>query len=208
MSNKTIAYCRVSTKDQCLDAQVKEINKHFSNAVILAEHGISGTVAAVDRPEFSKLVDEQMGLRSGDTLIVWWFDRVGRDYHDSKETIQNLLKRGVTVKTINQNLTFAYEEGNTTQNMTVDMMLTMLAGMADNERQARLASAQAGRDALTSEEWKQKFRGRKADTAKHALILTELNGGLSIRKTAEKLGVGVSTVQRVKKAAEEMNGCN
>ncbi len=203
MTNRTVAYCRVSTKDQSLDSQKSVIEERYPEASILSEHGVSGTVPAGERPEFSKLLDTTMGLRSGDTLIVWWFDRIGRDYFDAKEVIQVLLKRGVIVKTINQSLTFNYEDGNTLQNMQTDMMLTMLAGMADNERQARLASAQAGRDALSSDEWKDKFKGKKANTEQHALILTELNNGLSIRKTAEKLGVGISTVQRVKKAAAQ-----
>jgi len=199
MNNKTIAYCRVSTKDQSLTSQIQEIHKHYSEASILSEHGVSGTVPAKERPEFSKLLDNTMGLRSGDTLIVWWFDRIGRDYHDSKEAIQTLLKRGVMVKTINQSLTFKYEKSNVTQNMLVDVMLSMLAGMADNERQARLASAQAGREALSNDEWKSKFKGKKANTELHSLIISELNSGLSIRKTAVKLSTSVSTVQRVKK---------
>ena len=132
------------------------------------------------------------------------FDRIGRDYHDAKEVTQELLKRGVVIKTVNQTQTFAYKQDNTMHNMTVDMMLTMLSGMAENERQARLASAQAGRDKLTQDEWKQKFQGRKTNTEMHQRIIDELSEDkpLSIRKIAEKLGCGVSTVQRVKKSME------
>ncbi|MFA0521710.1 recombinase family protein, partial [Vibrio sp. 10N.222.55.E8] len=110
-------------------------------------------------------------------------------------------KRGVAIKTVNQSQTFKYIEGDTMHNMTVDMMLTMLAGMAENERQARLASAQAGRDKLSQDEWKEKFQGRKTDTELHDKIIDELSQPkpLSLRKIAVRLGCGVSTVQRVKK---------
>ncbi len=80
-------------------------------------------------------------------LVVWWIDRLGRDYHDSETTIRELLKRGVTIKTINQNMTFAYS-GNDMQDMTNNIQLTMITAMAAAERKNRLASAEAGRQAI------------------------------------------------------------
>ena len=41
-------------------------------------------------------------------MMFWWIDRLGRDYHDSETTICDLLKRDITIKTINQNMVFAY----------------------------------------------------------------------------------------------------
>jgi DNA invertase Pin-like site-specific DNA recombinase len=197
--NKQIAYCRVSTKEQSLESQTTTIKAQFPDAVILSEHGVSGLVAANERKEFSKLLDTNMGLRKGDTLIIWWFDRIGRDYQDAKAVTQELLKRGVTIKTINQSLELKYEESNTTQNVMVDMMLTMLTGMAANEKQARSASQEAGRKALTKEQWKEKFKGKPKNLEQYELINVELANGTSIRRTAEIIGCGISTVQRAKK---------
>ncbi|WP_104038003.1 recombinase family protein [Vibrio jasicida] len=196
-----IAYVRVSTVDQSLDSQVKSIHNKFGVDVkVVEEHGVSGTVIGSERPELSKLLDEITGLRKSDELIVWWFDRLGRDYHDAKEMAQVLLKRGVVLKTVNQGLELKYT-GRATDDMLVDVQLTLLAGMAENERQARLASARAGRDRLSEDEWKEKFQGRKKNVQLHQRIIDELcaDKPLSIRKVAEKLGCGVSTVQRVKK---------
>jgi DNA invertase Pin-like site-specific DNA recombinase len=203
---KTYAYCRVSTKDQSLESQIVAIKKLEVAAVIIEEHGVSGTTPASERESFSKLLDDKTGLREGDTLIVWWFDRIGRDYHDAREVTQLLLKRGVTIKTVNQNQKFSYKAGDTTHNMMVDMLLTMLAGLADNERQARLASATAGRDRLTRAEWEEKFKGRKHNEELHEDINKLLLEGESIRKIASKLSCGASTVQRVKKkGAQQIN---
>lgn len=56
-----------------------------------------------------------------------------------------LGKRSVVLKTMNKELVIKYT-GKATEDMLVDGQLTLLARIAENERQARVASAQAGRD--------------------------------------------------------------
>ena len=69
-----VAYCRVSTKEQSLESQTTAIHKMFGDDVrIVSESGVSGKTPAKERKAFSKLLDDTMGLRAGDTLIVWWF---------------------------------------------------------------------------------------------------------------------------------------
>ncbi|MDP2488366.1 recombinase family protein [Vibrio splendidus] len=199
-----IAYVRVSTVDQSLESQVKAIHNKFGTDVkIVEEYGVSGTINGSERPELSKLLGDVTGLRKGDELIMWWFDRLGRNYHDAREMSQMLLKRGVVLKTVNQELVLKYT-GKATEDMLVDVQLTLLAGIAENERQARLASAQAGRDKLSDDEWKEKFQGRKKNVQLHQQVIDELcaDNPLSLRKIAKKLGCGVSSVQRIKKAMQ------
>ncbi|WP_146447162.1 recombinase family protein [Vibrio cyclitrophicus] len=201
---KEIAYLRVSTKDQQIASQEFDIKKQFPNAQIMPEeHGTSGTVLAAERVVLSKLIDPILGLRKGDTLIVWWVDRIGRDYEDAERVIRDLLNRGVTIKTLNQSRTFEYI-GDTMTDMTTNVQITMITAMAAAERENRLASAEAGRRALReSGGWENAFRGRRANTGKmkgkHEEILALLNNGHSIRETANLSGVSASTVQRVKK---------
>lgn len=139
-------------------------------------------------------------MRKDDVLVVWWIDRLGRDYHDSETTIRELLNRGVTIKTINQNMTFAYS-GNDMQDMTINIQLTMITAMAAAERKNRLASAESGRQAIKQDPklWAEKFSGRKPNMARKAKIIELLEQGLSIRKIAARVGCNPSTVQRVKK---------
>lgn len=178
-------------------------NKFGTDVKIVEEYGVSGTINGSERPELSKLLGDVTGLRKGDELIMWWFDRLGRNYHDAREMSQMLLKRGVVLKTVNQELVLKYT-GKATEDMLVDVQLTLLAGIAENERQARLASAQAGRDKLSDDEWKEKFQGRKKNVQLHQQVIDELcaDNPLSLRKIAKKLGCGVSSVQRIKKAMQ------
>lgn len=201
---KEVAYLRVSTKDQNIASQEHDIKKHYPNAEIMPEaHGTSGTIPANERIVLSQLLNPTLGLRSGDTLIVWWVDRIGRDYEDAESVIRSLLNRGVIIKTLNQSRTFQYT-GDTMTDMTTNVQITMITAMAAAEREARLASAEAGRRALReSGGWHDAFQGRRPNSGKmkgkHELIMSFLIGGHSIRDTAQLADVSVSTVQRVKK---------
>lgn len=201
---KEIAYLRVSTKDQSIASQQTDIKNKFPNADIMPEeHGTSGTIPAKEREVLSKLIDPVLGLRKGDMLIVWWVDRIGRDYEDAERVIRELLNRGVIIKTLNQSRTFEYT-GNTMTDMVTNVQITMITAMAAAERKTRLASAEAGRRALReSGNWDEAYQGRRANSGKmkgkHELILSLLIEGQSIRKTAKLVAVSVSTVQRVKK---------
>ncbi|MFS1465528.1 recombinase family protein [Vibrio lentus] len=201
---KEIAYLRVSTKDQQIASQEVDIKKSYPNAQIMPEeHGTSGTVPASERATLSKLIDPILGLRQGDVLVVWWVDRIGRDYEDAESVMRALLNRGVTIKTLNQSRTFAYT-GDTMTDMVTNVQITMITAMAAAERETRLASAEAGRRALReSGGWDDAFKGRRANKGKmkgkHEDILAFLAGGYSIRATAVLAGVSASTVQRTKK---------
>lgn len=190
------AYTRVSTKSQTDDSQESDILNAYPDIEIFRDV-CSGTIPANDRPQLRRLLDK---LRHGDVLVVWWIDRLGRDYHDSEMVIRNLLKMGVSIRTINQNLVFEYT-GDDIRDMTTNIQITMITAMAAAERKNRLASAEAGRQALRKnpEEWAKKFAGRKRNEERTAKIIELLDSGLSVRKVAEEVGVNPSTVQRAKK---------
>jgi DNA invertase Pin-like site-specific DNA recombinase len=208
MTAQLIAYARTSHKTQSLLSQENELKKYaeknnFNFDAIYTDEGVSGMIACIERNGFSRCFDR---LRSGDTLIVWWIDRLGRDYHDSKETAQQLMRKGITIKTVNQNMEFKYQ-GNS-NDMMVDMMLSMLVGHAAAEKENRRASQDAGREALkvegavsrkTGKTWEESFKERPADTERNEKIAALLIEGMSIRKIADTVGCNASTVQRVKK---------
>ncbi|ENV3663719.1 recombinase family protein [Vibrio harveyi] len=202
MTAQIIAYGRTSHKTQSIKSQLNELTKferdnNVSFDAVYTDEGVSGSIPCLERDQFSRMFDR---LRSGDTLVVWWIDRLGRDYHDAKETAQTLMKKGVVIKTINQSMVFEYN-GNTQHDVMIDMMLNMLIGVAAAEKENRRASQDAGREAVKARgEWDDKFKGRRADDERNEKIAALLiEGELSIRKIAEEIGCNPSTVQRVKK---------
>lgn len=69
-------YCRISTKQQSIDRQIRNIKKEYDTAVIVTE-SYSGTT--LNRPEWNKLYKR---LKFGDTVI---FDSVSRMSRDAEE---------------------------------------------------------------------------------------------------------------------------
>lgn len=94
--SRIFAYCRVSTNTQTPDNQIREIEAagfKIEPHRIVTET-ISGSVEAMQRPLFSRLLDK---LEKGDTLIVTKIDRCGRNAMDVRKTIEDLSNRGVRV---------------------------------------------------------------------------------------------------------------
>jgi len=57
--------------------------------------------ASTDRPKLTELFDQ---LRSGDTLVVWRLDRLGRSLPHLIEAIRDLKARGVGFKSVQENI--------------------------------------------------------------------------------------------------------
>lgn len=65
---------------------------------VVVDDGASGvTTKLADRPEGRRLFDL---LRAGDTLVVRWVDRLGRNYEDVSDNIRAFMRRGVVIRTI------------------------------------------------------------------------------------------------------------
>ena len=69
---RTIAYCRVSSRDQNPQLQLDALHAHgYDQLFAEKESGKQGTA----RPEFSRAL---AALQPGDTLVFWKSDRWGR----------------------------------------------------------------------------------------------------------------------------------
>ena len=78
-----IGYARVSSDDQSLDLQRDALRQAGCERIY--EEKESG--GKVDRPELLRLME---ALRSGDTLVVWRLDRLGRSLKHLIETVEQL----------------------------------------------------------------------------------------------------------------------
>ena len=76
---RTILYARVSTTDQTAAHQETQARAAgFKIDQVITDEGISGvTTPLAERPNGKRLFDI---LRAGDTLVVRWVDRLGRNY--------------------------------------------------------------------------------------------------------------------------------
>jgi putative DNA-invertase from lambdoid prophage Rac len=98
--SRTFIYARVSTSDQTTENQLREIQaagfaiEEDKRKQRIVTECISGSVAASERPGFSKLLDR---LESGDVLIVTKLDRLGRNAMDVRATVDRLAEMGVRV---------------------------------------------------------------------------------------------------------------
>lgn len=84
-------YCRISTKKQSIDRQIRNIKREFPTAIILTE-AFTGT--KLDRPEWNKLNKK---LKYGDTIV---FDEVSRMSRNAKEGFalyQRLFNVGINL---------------------------------------------------------------------------------------------------------------
>jgi Resolvase, N terminal domain len=108
-----VFYARVSTTEQTTAHQRTQAEQAgFRIDKVVADEGISGvSTRLAERPEGKRLFDL---LRVGDTLVVRWVDRLGRDYTDVVDTIRELMRRGVIIKTVINGMTF---DGSTTEPM-------------------------------------------------------------------------------------------
>lgn len=92
-----IGYARVSTKDQNLALQIDALNKAGCEKVF--SDTASGAKTA--RPELEQALSH---ARTGDTLVVWRLDRLGRSLRHLIETIQALSERGVGFKSLKESI--------------------------------------------------------------------------------------------------------
>lgn len=87
----TYGYCRISTRKQNIERQIRNILSEFSDAIILQEE-YTGT--KLDRKEWNKLFSS---VRAGDTIIFDSVSRMSRNAAEGLEAYAALYKRGVNL---------------------------------------------------------------------------------------------------------------
>lgn len=90
----TIFYARVSTAEQTVEHQVTQAQSAgFVFDEVVTDDGVSGvTTKLADRVGGRRLFDL---LRAGDTLVVRWVDRLGRNYEDVSDNIRAFMRKRV-----------------------------------------------------------------------------------------------------------------
>jgi putative DNA-invertase from lambdoid prophage Rac len=155
--SRTFLYARVSTAEQTTENQVLLAEK-AGYAVIpdrqFAET-ISGTVPAMERPVFVKVVNK---LERGDVLVVAKLDRLGRNAADVDRTVEMLCEAGVRVVVLDLPVMEVTSAAG-------DLVRRMFAAFAQFERDQLVERTHAG---LARAKKEGKALGRKDALLKYA----------------------------------------
>lgn len=184
-----IAYYRVSTADQSIEAQRAAMGGSFDAEY--QDEGVSGLVMAAERPGFAKLL---ASVRKGDTVHVYAVDRLGRDALDVQATVRRLIEAGVTVD--------VHGLGPIGRGVG-EIILAVLAQVADMERRKIVERCESGRVAARKAlaETGRTHRGKASLGRPFAKEAAEVAAwrtanAASIRRTAEHFKISDATVKR------------
>jgi len=183
---RTIAYCRVSSRDQNPQLQLDALHAHgYDQLFAEKQSGKHG----VQRPEFSQAL---AALRPGDTLVFWKSDRWGRSAAHVLTTVGELRDRGVRVKSLTENFDLDTKEGR--------FMFAVLAAAAEYELELRaerqaegIAAAQRRQAAGTMLPGRKHIgRPRVAGPAELAALRQLISDGTSVTQAARTLKISRS----------------
>lgn len=195
--SQTILYARVSTADQTLDHQKTQAEASgFAIDDVIADHGVSGVSTRLcDREGGKRLYDR---LRAGDTLVVRWVDRLGRNYQDVTDTIREFMRRGVTIRTVINGMTFDGSTTDPVQEAVRDALIAFMAATAQAQAEATKEAQRAGIEAAKGN--RAKYRGKKPSYSLEQLEQVQRlsNEGAGTSIIAREVGLTRQTVLRIK----------
>lgn len=177
-----IGYARVSTKEQSFDLQVDALREAGCERIYM--EAVSG--ARAERPELNELL---RNIRSGDVLVIWKLDRLGRSLSNLVALTNTLMEKGVGLQSLRDPVDTTTPHGRLTFNL--------FASLAEFERDLIRERTQAGLDAARA-------RGRnggrpkgispQAETTAMAVETLYREGKLSTLEIANKLHISKSTL--------------
>ena len=112
-------YARVSTKDQNLDMQIDALEQYGCQK-IFSEHAKG---AKADRPQWLELLNQ---IKSGDSLIIWKLDRVGRSLSNLISIVNKLIKKNISIISLNDPIDTSSIQGK--------FMFNIFASLAEFEK--------------------------------------------------------------------------
>ena len=156
-----IGYARVSTEDQNLCLQKDAL--HDAGCEQIFDDHMSGVKA--ERPGLTEALKY---ARTGDTLVVWRLDRLGRSLKDLIETVARLESLSIGLKSLHESID--------TSSSTGKLIFHLFGALAEFERNLIRERTQAGLQAARA-------RGRKGGRPK---ALDSNNRTLAVKLYDEK----------------------
>ena len=192
--SRVFAYCRVSTADQATSNQAQEIASagfDVKPSRTITET-VSGSVAASERKEFSKLLER---LEAGDVLIVTKLDRLGRNAMDVRATVERLDAYGVRVHCLALG-------GVDLTSPAGKMTMQVINAVAEFERDLLIERTNAGISRARAEG--KAFGRPSALTApQQAQVVAQLSLGVPVAKIAKDFATSRQTIMRIRAGNEQ-----
>ncbi|MGN7869417.1 recombinase family protein [Paracoccus sp. 22332] len=197
---RTILYARVSTRDQTAAHQLTQAEAAgFKVDEVVTDEGVSGvSTKLAERPQGRRLFDL---LRAGDTLLVRWVDRLGRDYADVSDTIREFMRRGVVVRTVINGMIFDGSTKDPMQQAVRDALIAFMAALSQAQAEAMKEARRAGvAHAKAQPDAKQKFRGRKPSFSRKQFdqVVSMLALGAGLSEISQATGLSRAAIWRIK----------
>ncbi len=175
-----IGYARVSTKDQNLSLQKEALEKAGCEKIIEEKKS-----TRVFRKELLDLISQ---LRSGDTLVVWKLDRLGRTTLELIKLINYLNDNDIKFKSLNDSLI-----DTTTPNGK--LVFAIFSALAEHEREVIRERTKAG---LESARARGRKGGRPKGLSKEAKL--KASAAVTLYKKGESIANILETINIKSKA--------
>ncbi|MFZ4646655.1 MAG: recombinase family protein [Gemmataceae bacterium] len=185
--NKLFGYARVSTLDQNLDTQLDALQKAGCDDIF--QDKITGV--STSRPALDTLLAQ---LRSGDTVMVARFFRLGRSRDHLINLLGDFARKGVHFKALDLGVDSSTPAGK--------LVLQIFAALAEYDRESILEKTRAGQ-LLAKAKGKHIGRPTGLDVEKFAKVKKALERGLSVAETVSLTGISISSVKRYRKQLEK-----
>jgi len=201
--NMKVGYARVSTTEQNLDRQLEALEN--AGAEKIFQEKISGE-NKIDRVELKEALQF---LREQDILIVESLDRLGRNYDNIIQIVQELDQKEIGLMVLNLPILNQELGDPNLQKLIRNMIVQLLSWTAENEREEIKRKQQQGIEIAKK---KGHYKGRPLkysanainpkDRMTYQVIVSKLKLEEPIKKIAEETGVTRDTVYRIKKDLE------
>ena len=187
-----VGYARVSTQDQNLELQRDALTKAGCDRIFTEVIGGS-------RSERTGLQEALNILRTGDTLVVWRLDRLGRSLKHLIDIVNQLREMDVGFRSLQESIDTTTSGGK--------LIFHMFGALAEFERDVIRERTQAGLRAARAR-GRQGGRPRALDDTKRAMVRAMYEERkLLPDDICKAMGISRATLyRRVAKMPEEPNG--
>lgn len=176
-------YARVSTDGQSVAVQVAALRKHGAGMVF--REVASG--AKTDRAQLRRLLGQ---LDAGDVLMVTRLDRLARSTRDLLNTVAAITGKGAGLRSLSD----AWADTTTPHGR---LMLTVLGGLAEFERDLIRARTSEGRERAKARGIKLGRPPKLTEHQRREAIRRRDRDGEPVREIARSYNVSHSTISRL-----------